>query len=919
MKFIQFRLTIIVPIIVFATIILIGCGGGDSPTSPNASNNTGLTGETSSSSGASRILWGMWDVYLDPATRQAEVVPMRGMAFNANVVKFLQPPVAPIQMLTIVINPDTSFPDGYVDLEVRIQHPFPGMNIYRGFDVRGIVMGNGEVPFGFDPGVYRSGPDDLQLLNADGLTRWWNPSEFTSYGTIFGYTQGSKAPGLPVSATVNPYKYFADGLEFDGPLTDLDLDQRGSFTPIATVNSRQYIIQFPIDPSGVPNFHFNYAIDASWFLPDAMYAPGYPVEAFPPDANVQEAWNCGIDTSGTTAWFVNDAAKGGSIKLKLEVFDWQGPHNQSGVPGEVIAIYAESPLLYDSPDLLPSAIILPSGSVSSVYEIEITDFNNTSAGIFPLWIAIEADNPPNYAPQIAGDPSAFGWPDEPLRAYFSGIIDVAGTFPSDAPIIDGVIPNEGTQSTVVTDLQILGMNFQTGASVEFRFDPVTTLSVTSVVTVDTNIITCDVDCAGPLGFYDVTVVNPDTQQGTADDIFEVTELEFEIWWKSVMYDVGNIGRNPTVPGADPDALSVMWSSPASGSKKYCTPVVADDKIYFTSNDTFWSNASQMVFCFDLYTGEELWSHLINPTNPNDHRAFASPVHWTGPDGIDRIAVGGDQVYCYDADTGVELWTFDSTWNNLNMDWSSNQMQEYDGLVLARTRWAVMYVIDFVTGTQVQEIELTSSSEGGCGAKDGLAYISSASYIECANIYTGEMVWSTQLPTGASITHWVNPTLANDRCYFSTYQGWVFCVATTYEGSFEPGDIIWSWNDPNIPSGSNPFVGGTAVVGDKIFVAAAFSNNYVYCIQDQGDIGELLWRSSTTGYFDASPVWSTAPSYPEGVVYCPDRNGYLRAWDALDGSEIWALNTGGELRAGMTPILELLVVTSGTQVTVFEGT
>jgi outer membrane protein assembly factor BamB len=899
-----------------AAILILGCSHGGSPVEPGIPTGLSAPAPGQASAVTSRMLWGLWDVNINPDTGQAEIIPLRGVMFNANVVRFLQPPLAPVNLVMIQVNPGTDFLNGYVDLDVTLQHPFPGLNQFRGFDVRGTVMGDGDVPFGFDPTVFRSGANGMQLLNPDGWTRWWNPTEFTTYDTILGYSQGAKAPSYHVSATVNPYKYFADNLEPDEALADLDLAERGSFTPADSVNTRRYIIQFPVNPGG-PDFHFNYAIDASWTAPDFMYAPDFPVEAFPPEANTPEAWNCSIYTGDTTAWYVNDIAKGGSIKMSLEIYDWQGPYNMSGVPGEVGAIYAESPLFWDSPDLLPLATIKSGGPVSSVYNVEITDFNNMSSGTFPVWIAVQADDPANYAPQIDGDPYNFAWPDAPLRAYFQGYIDVSGVFPSDAPIIETVIPNQGEQSTVVSDLQIIGQNFQVGATVEFRFDASTTLNITDVQTVDPNLITCDVDCAGPLGFYDITVVNPDTQQDTADDIFEVIEVEEEIWWKSVMYNNRNIGTNPTVPGADPETLTQVWSSPAPGSKKYCTPVVADNKIFFTSNDTFWANASMTVFCYDLITGEQLWYHPIFLSDPTDNRAFGGPVWWRDDDGIGRVAVGGEQVFCYYADTGEEIWTFDATYLGTNMDWVSNQLQEYNGLVLARARWAVLYVLDFMTGDMVQEIDCSSGSEGGCGAKDDLVYISSNYYIDCANIYTGEMVWSTLLPNGAQITHWVNPTLANDRCYFSTYQGYVFCVATINEGSYVPGDIIWSWNDPTIPAGNNPFVGGTAVIGDRIFVAPAFSGNYIYCIQDMGDTGQLLWKSDTTGYFDASPVWSTAPSYPDGVVYCPDRNGYIRAWNASDGHEIWALYTGGELRAGITPILDYLVVTSGTDVTVFQ--
>ena len=165
---------------------------------------------------------------------------------------------------------------------------------------------------------------------------------------------------------------------------------------------------------------------------------------------------------------------------------------------------------------------------------------------------------------------------------------------------------------------------------------------------------------------------------------------------------------------------------------------------------------------------------------------------------------------------------------------------------------------------------------------------------------------------------MNPSITEDRLYVSTYQGYVFAIAIEGNPDYTPGEIIWEWNDPNTGVGSDPLVGGTAVIGDKVFVAPAFNGNRVSCLQDLGDSVSLFWQSSTTGYFDASPVWSTAPSYPDGVLYCPDNNGYIRAYNATDGQEVWAYNTGGEFRAGVSPVLDALIVTSGTEVFVFKG-
>jgi outer membrane protein assembly factor BamB len=905
-------------------LIALSCSktsGPISPSSPNLSQSGASLPSNNPTATGHHDLWGFYQISIDAATEKIDIVPLRGAMFNANVTRFLQPPSSPIHLLTVSFNSGSDFLTGHLDLNVTLRHPFPGLNKFRGFDVRGIVMGEGSVPFTFDQTVYRAAETDLQLENADGWTRWWNPTEFTTFNTILGYTPGSKSqPGYFASASINPYKYFADDLESDSPLPDLDIANRGSFSTSPGINTRRYVLQFPSQPGGI-SYKFNYAIDASWASPDPSYDPDYPVEAYPIEANMPESWRTIIDTSGTTAWYVNDLAKGGSIQLSVEVFDWQGSTASNGVADEVSAIYVDCPLFTKVFDLKSIASSVLSSSNSSTWVADISDIDLTSSGVFDCWVAVESSSPANYAPQIQGDISKYAWPDAPIRSYWHGPVKVSPDFPSDAPVVLKVGPAQGLQSTVLPEVNIVGLNFQAGANVEFKFDTSTSLPVSNIVWVDNGLITCDLDCSGPLGFYDVTVTNPDTQQGTLDDCFEVIKpSEESIWWKCHMYNSQNIGRNPTVPGADPTALSLMWSSPVSGDKKYTTPVVADDKIFFTGNDGFYSTDTMTIHCFDLITGLEIWSNPINPSYANA-RAFGGVVWWAGPDGIDRVAIGGDQVYCYNADTGKQLWSFDDV-DNPAVCWVSNQMHEYNGMVLARSRSQNLYVLDFITGNLVSTVVCTSASEGGCGAKDGKVYISSNYYLDCADILTGEILWSTLLTNSAQTSHWINPTLVGNRCYVSTYQGYVFCIATEDDGTHAPGDIIWDWNDPNIGAGSNPLVGGTSavVIGGvtRLFVAAAFSGNYVYCISDDGDTASTLWQSDKTGYYDSSPVWSSAPSYPEGVVYCPNEEGTLDAFDASNGHNIWAYSAGTELRAGVSPILDMLVVTSGSSVSVFKG-
>jgi len=512
--------------ILILTFSFMGCGGnGSSPvTGPAGSPEMISLARDASVSGNSRMLWGFWDIVVDTRQGTVEAVPIRGAMFNANVTRFLQPPSSPVNLLSITIHPDSNLQFGYVDLDVTLRHPFFGLQKFRGFDVRGIVMGESTDSFSFDPTALRSGPGEIDLLNADGYSRWWNPTEFTTYETILGYTRGFlSTPDYLATATVNAYKYFADDLDTDTPIADLDIISRGAFSTDPGINTRRYELQFPTMPGGGPVFHFNYAIDASWALPDPLYEPDYPVEAFPPEANMQEAWLATVDDSNSTAWYVDEEHNGGSLFLDIEVFDWQSMLTGSTVEDEVSNIWFESELVTSPVDISSLTAPAPSGPASSVWNVEIGDLSLTSSGLFECWIGIEASHPENYAPQIQGDPDNFDWPDKPLTAYFKSYVNVGDVNPVLPPAIFQVIPSSGVVSTVLTDVQVVGENFMDGAMLEFMHDGGETLDVTNLAWVDPGLMTFDLDCDGPLGLYDVTLTNPDLQFDTLEDGFEVIE------------------------------------------------------------------------------------------------------------------------------------------------------------------------------------------------------------------------------------------------------------------------------------------------------------------------------------------------------------------------------------------------------------
>ncbi len=109
--------------------VCLGCSGTgfNSPVCPGTTTQCDM--ETQSSN---RTLWGLWEVAIDRATGEIDIVPLRGAMFNCNVQQFLSPPFVPTHQIKIVLLPGTNLPDGYVECEVSLTHPFQGLEMYKG-------------------------------------------------------------------------------------------------------------------------------------------------------------------------------------------------------------------------------------------------------------------------------------------------------------------------------------------------------------------------------------------------------------------------------------------------------------------------------------------------------------------------------------------------------------------------------------------------------------------------------------------------------------------------------------------------------------------------------------------------------------------------------------------------------------------
>jgi hypothetical protein len=308
------KISILALTIIIAFSILPACSDVT-----NAPSHPALNGEAAIPAPGTHQLAGLWDVEVIPdGAGSAEVIfkPLRSSQVHLNVVGIMESGGGP----AVGIIPPVTLADGILDVNIQLTHPFPDLDKFTGFDVRGILIGHGSIG-GFSESMFYAGVNDMDLLNADGHTRLWNPTEYTGSGYIDG-ALGKPDSIANFTANLNGYKYFADDLTSDMPLGIMLTANRGAFTA-GSSNVRHYRIRL-----GNQGLTFQYAVDANWWTPtEPIEVPGsFDVER----ANCPEPYHIDLFMSPGIH------GDGGSSEMMVNIFDWQK---------DVEAVYVEAPLL----------------------------------------------------------------------------------------------------------------------------------------------------------------------------------------------------------------------------------------------------------------------------------------------------------------------------------------------------------------------------------------------------------------------------------------------------------------------------------------------------------------------------------------------------------------------------------------------
>jgi outer membrane protein assembly factor BamB len=611
--------------------LAVGCSVDSNPTAPIIPENT-LPGLSASTGGQavktdSHYLWGYWALVFDPVEKTVEAVPLRQTELHVNVVKFLEDKIMYISFADL----NFDIPNELIELDVQLTHPFPGLNEYTGFDVRGIFITPGSVSGYSDPGIVRASDDETHLANADGWTRWWNPSEFPVGMSILGYRNGKLGvpyDGSNLNATLNGYKYFSNDLKADDGLDALKPLNRGLFSP-GYSNRRHYSIHFDF----VQPLIYNYAVDASWELPDPNPPSAIPGD-FPPEANMAESYRIVPEIVSNDLFYLNSTNKGGHAQIDVHVYDWFGC--------DFTEVSLEAPGTYDVNVTSPSGgTVLYSTYQVDLYGIDLNSSNDLTA-------LITATS--NDAVYGLGDLSS-----DNVATYLMMEIPVQST--AEPPTVISIDPIEEYIGELLNDVVVTGTNFAPNAEVELikSSDPSVIIEADNeVVSGDTN-ITCDLDLGGPtveVGKYNVRVTNPDTSlYGELLNGFTVNDLAHP-WPRWRGNDLSNASSQYVGYGDSSASTSPKWIFPQDWNSSYTCSGGATAGCAVANDGTIYLNTYNSAMYAVNPDGSFKW--MFKPQTP-----WISVCPAIDKDGYVYTCMGNPSysyLYKVDPSTGTAVWT-----------------------------------------------------------------------------------------------------------------------------------------------------------------------------------------------------------------------------------------------------------------------
>jgi hypothetical protein len=340
--------------------IFVGCSSRQSPMMPDASP---VQVSLSYPYESNRLVWGYWTLRFDPTSETVEIIPDREAGMHFNIVRLLE--VAPCTDCLSIKNLQW-LPDNVIQCDFELKHPYPGSVKLTGFDVRGVLVADGDTIFPVSSRLVSFDGSNPAMIDPDGYTALFNPTEFpagSSPWPILGYIPGKLSSGDNFTATLNPFMAFGK----DNP--------RRIFLA-GTTETVTIKLKYPSAP-----FKFGYVVDASWVKPDEVIDP---VTDFPTEANCLEPYWLYMWTLSLLK-----SEPGDSADVRVVVHDHQG-HNT------ISTVSIECPQLFDGAVNLE--YLDQPGDDAWIYSGSITNEKDAPGGTYPLLIkAISSESDANLS------------------------------------------------------------------------------------------------------------------------------------------------------------------------------------------------------------------------------------------------------------------------------------------------------------------------------------------------------------------------------------------------------------------------------------------------------------------------------------------------------------------------------------------
>ncbi|MCX6645904.1 MAG: PKD domain-containing protein [bacterium] len=838
------RWTVLLGMVILLVLLCTGCSSGDrNPSAPDT--QVGMTSDTAwfEQNPAKTYLLGYFDCQLDVENKTIEIVPNRTVDFTLNLVPFLNKMNIPKYGITFdsvaFHQDDPSFLG--VDVEFSIYHPFPGYDQYQGYDVMGVVIGDGSSTLDYQNLRVAEHGMDLYMTNADGYTRWFNPSEFTTE-LIFGWAPGGYQ-NFEGNATLNPYKYYAKHLEKDQDLWFF-LTVGPNFDGVFENGvGRTMKLEFPMPD---PGLKFSYAVVLAW--EDEGDGPYHPYHR-------DEAVAAKI-TQTPDLYFNEIDGSGGDLILDIDLFAWKK---------QPTTIRLESGVLQNVMPFNAATYASPGGENYSTYHIEIQSdpFVGTD---HEAWVIAEYPQS-DYSNKLVGVPHGEG----PLASFFRIPLTIAESPYNQPPECDLTsdpgVDYEGPLPVTIT-FDANGYDPEGGPLI-YQWSENGTDWESDAVTKDYEYTTN--------GYYSVYV--------------KVTDIEYDYTICSITDFLVNqppecvLVSDPILPYSgllpvdiefdasgsfdpDGDAITFAWDTDDDGIfDDGSDPTVT---VHYDTEGTYTvcvrvtdAYGAQCESCFDDF-------HIVEAL---DH-PWPS---WMGGD-LNQCAskyVGyGDSTK-----SGTPKWVFPAEEQG-----EEGCVIASDGSIYFTIRNCALYGVN-PDGSLKWEFKPLTPWVSFCPALDADGYVytcmgsPTANYLYKVDPVDGSQVWSCYL--SATPCYASSPSIGHDGSVYVTYSS---AYDSGYIQQVHPdGTKGWSYWIP-ASSYSNPWQLGTAILPNGNIIATGGTWGKILCFEPEGG-GTPLWEYQHSWWILHTPAVG-----PQGNIYFTDYEGF--SINAIDenGDFLWDYNT-----------------------------